>query len=498
MHWKRKKLFFSRFITLLWLILLVGALPLLSAVKEIPETPAGKRAREIIDLVNQGSRQKLQDYIAGNFTQEFLDAASMEEHLAVYSETCDLYGRLELEYVYEDENKDYAIGIKLKSPATESWLKLNVRVEEKPPHKIAGIGLRLSWPPEGSAPSDRELTAQDMVDILARYLDKLAKSGKFSGTVLLAKHDKILFKGAYGLASERYKVPNKIDTKFNLGSMNKMFTAVAVAQLVEKKKLSYEDLVGKYLDSSWVQPETAQKVKIKHLLSHTSGLGNFFNKKFWESSRLLYRGIDEWKPLVNDDKPKFEPGTKWSYSNTGMFLLGPIIAKASGQGYYDYIRENLYKPAGMINSGCFDNDRPVPNLAIGYEKKYTDEGFYWRNNIFDHTVKGGPAGGGFSTVEDLFHFARALLDGKLVSKETVELLTTPKPELNSPGYGYGFTIVKRGNDTAVGHGGGFTGISSILQIFKKSGYIYAIMSNHSNGIYLVQLKLDTMLSPRPR
>ncbi|MFB0565915.1 MAG: serine hydrolase domain-containing protein [Candidatus Aminicenantaceae bacterium] len=488
----------SGFAVLLLLGLLVGAVSLLSAAEKILTTAAGKRAKEVIELVNQGSRQMWKEYIKKNLTQKFLDAVPMERHLNIFSETCDMYGRLELEYIYEDENKDYAIGIKLKSPATESWLKLNVQVEEKPPYKIAGIGVRLSWPPEGSAPSDRELTAQDIVDILARYLDKLEKSRKFSGAVLLAKDDKILFKGAYGLASERYKVPNKIDTKFNLGSMNKMFTAVAVAQLVEKNKLSYEDLVGKYLDSSWVQPETAQKVKIKHLLSHTSGLGSFFNKKFWESSRLLYRGIDDWKPLVNDDKPKFEPGTKWSYSNTGMFLLGPIIAKASGQGYYDYIRENLYKPAGMINSGCFDNDRPVPNLAIGYEKKYTDEGFYWRNNIFDHSVKGGPAGGGFSTVEDLFHFARALLDSKLVSKEMVELLTNPKPELNSPGYGYGFTISKRGHDTAVGHGGGYTGINSILQIFKKSGYIYAIMSNRSNGIDLVQLKLDTMLSPRPR
>lgn len=497
MYKSAKKSFMPGAAVLFLMVIWLGALPLFSAAEEIPGTPAGKRAKEVIDLVNQASRQKWQEYIKENFNDKFLEAVPTTEHLEIFSRTCDIYGRLEFEYLYKDENKDHNLSIKLKSSAVDTWLKFTVQVDEQPPHKIASIGYRMSWPPEGLAPSDRDLTAQDMVDILARYLDKLEKAGKFSGTVLLAKNNDILFKGTYGLASIRYNVPNKIDTKFNLGSMNKMFTAVAVAQLVEKGKLSYEDLVGKYLDSSWVQPQTAEKVKIQHLLSHTSGLGNFFNKKFWESSRLLYRDIDDWKPLVNDDKPKFEPGSQWSYSNTGMFLLGPIIEKASGQGYYDYIRENIYEPAGMINSGCFDNDRPVENLAIGYEKKYTDEGFFWRNNIFDHTVKGGPAGGGFSTVEDLFRFARALLEGKLVSKDTVDLLTTPKPELNSPDYGYGFGITARDNETTVGHSGGFTGINSILQIFKKSGYIYAVMSNHSGGIGLVSLKLDTMLLPRP-
>jgi CubicO group peptidase (beta-lactamase class C family) len=312
----------------------------------------------------------------------------------------------------------------------------------------------------------------------------------------LAKNDSILFKGAYGLASKRFNVPNRIDTKFNLGSMNKMFTGVAVAQLVEKGKLSYEDLAGKYLDSTWIQKETAEKVKIKHLLTHTSGLGSFFNDTYEKTSRLLLREIDDWKPLVKDDKPKFEPGSRWSYSNTGMFLLGVIIEKASGMGYYDYIREHISKPAGMINSDCYEMDRPVPNLAIGYYKKYTENGFDWYNNIFLHTVKGGPAGGGFSTVEDLFRFARALMGNQLVSKESVELLTTSKPHLNSPDYGYGFGISKIGDETIVGHSGGFSGINSTLQIYKKSGYIYAIMSNYSYGTFFISKKLERMLEPR--
>ena len=149
----------------------------------------------------------------------------------------------------------------------------------------------------------------------------------------------------------------------------------------------------------------------------------------------------------------------------------------------------------MINSDCYEMDRPVPNLAIGYYKKYTDNGFKWYNNIFLHTVKGGPAGGGFSTVEDLFRFARALMGNRLVSKESVELLTTAKPNLNSPDYGYGFGIWKIGDETIVGHGGGFSGINSGLRIYKKSGYIYAIMSNYSDGTFFINKKLQEMLKP---
>ncbi len=110
-------------------------------------------------------------------------------------------------------------------------------------------------------------------------------------------------------------------------------------------------------------------------------------------------------------------------------------------------------------------------------------------------MKGGPAVGGFSTVEDLFNYARALMGNKLVSKETVELLTTAKPELNSPNYGYGFGITKRGNETVVGHSGGFSGISSTLRIYKKSGYVYAVMSNYSGGMFLVHSKLVELLKP---
>ena len=492
---EKKYLVFSISLCLIFSFFLIGSAALLAETNQakFPDTPAGKRAKEVIHLLNNGARQEVRQYILQQFTPDFLKMVPMERQLQIFSETQDTYKGFEVKSIQKSTDSElYAV---LWAPLTESWFVFQVKLEEKESHKVHTFRLGPVSPPSGKTPPPK-MTDQQVSDTLKTYMEKMAEKDIFSGTVLLAKNGKVIFKGAYGLANKRYNVPNRIDTKFNLGSMNKMFTAAAIAQLVEKGKLSYEDLVGKYLDSTWVQKETAEKVKIKHLLTHTSGLGSYFNKTFWESSRLLFRNLEDYKPLIKDEKPRFEPGTQWRYSNTGMFLLGPIIEKVSGMSYFDYIREHIYKPAGMTNSDCYDMDRPVPNLAIGYIKKFEDKGFYWRNNIYDHVIKGGPAGGGFSTVEDLVKFAQALRNNKLITRESLELLTTAKPELQSPNYGYGFTIAKKDGEPMVGHSGGFTGIRSVLRIFPKSGYTFAIMSNYNSGMTPVREKLEALLVPQ--
>jgi CubicO group peptidase (beta-lactamase class C family) len=308
--------------------------------------------------------------------------------------------------------------------------------------------------------------------------------------VLLAKDGQVIFKGAYGTANKDFNAPNRIDTKFNLGSMNKMFTAVAIAQLVERGKLSLDDPLAKFMPD-FPSKDAAEKIKIKHLLSHTAGLGSYFNRKFQESSRELYRTVDEMLKLAQDEKMAFEPGTRWQYSNTGMLVLGKVIEKASGQDFFEYIRENIYKPAGMINSDCYELDHVNQNLAVGYEKEYGDKGYTFENNIFKHVMRGGPAGGGYSTVEDLHRFAVALRAGKLVGAEYVKLLLSAKPELNSPNYGYGFQISAA--PRIAGHGGGFPGISSNLDMFLDNGYIAVVMSNYGGASRLASDKLRELV-----
>jgi CubicO group peptidase (beta-lactamase class C family) len=268
-----------------------------------------------------------------------------------------------------------------------------------------------------------------------------------------------------------------VDTKFNLGSMNKMFTAVAVAQLAEQGQLAYEDPISKYVDESWLPRSMTERMTVQHLLTHTSGLGSYFNEQYEKSSRALFRKVEDYKPLVRGEQLLFEPGARWSYSNTGMLLLGVVIERASGQDYFDYVRAHVYAPAGMVASDCYEMDQPVENLALGYERDPTSaQG--WRNNLFQHVIKGGPAGGGFSTVADLHGFACALLAGKLVSVESLDRLWTDQVGAN---YGCGFAVADGPAGKVVGHTGGFPGISSSLEIHVDRGFVVVVLSNYSGG-----------------
>jgi CubicO group peptidase (beta-lactamase class C family) len=337
------------------------------------------------------------------------------------------------------------------------------------------------------------LTQQELADEANSLLDRACGEDAFSGTVLVAKGEEVLFSHACGEASKRFHVPNNIDTKFNLGSMNKMFTSTAVMQLVESGAVSVNDTLSKFLDESWLPRSVSDQITIHHLLTHTSGLGSYFNPTYWNSSRELFRALDDYKPLIQNEHPAFTPGTDYRYSNTGMFLLGVVIERATGSDYFDYMREHIYGPAGMSDSDCYDMDRPVENLAIGYDPDPDSEWGY-ENNLYKHVIRGGPAGGGFSTVGDLHRYALALLSGGLVSEESRAALWT---DHFGAGYGYGFGIREGPNGKVVGHGGGFPGINSNLDIMLDRGYIVAVMSNYGQAAGPVANQIAELISRLP-
>ena len=451
------------------------------------DSPAARRLKEIVQLINAPDRAAATAYIQKNYAPLFLNRSPMDDHLGFIFQVHDRTRGLEFHSLQTSTQTEASAVV--KSKLTGDWRVLIVQVEPEPPHSISRIGMRLAPAPAGEQPA-KKLTDEEMVKELDAFIKKLAAADAFSGTVLLAKDGQAVYKKAVGEASKEFNVPNHVDTKFNLGSMNKMFTSVAIAQLVERGKLSFDDPLSKFLPA-FPDKESAEKIKIKHLLTHTSGLGSYFNQKFMESSRARFRTVNDMMELAKEEKLAFEPGTRWRYSNTGMLVLGAVIEKASGQNYFDYIRENIYRPAGMINSDCYDLDLVTPNLALGYEKEFTAEGLRFRNNLFMHVIRGGPAGGGYSTVEDLLRFDTALRSGKLVGQEYVKLLTSAKPEINSPDYGYGFQIDKQ-RGTA-GHGGGFPGISSNLDMFLENGYTAVVMSNYGGGSQAVTGKMREMV-----
>ncbi|MGH7023704.1 MAG: serine hydrolase domain-containing protein [Caulobacteraceae bacterium] len=324
---------------------------------------------------------------------------------------------------------------------------------------------------------DRTLSAADVAARARALIDRGCRAGVFSGAALVAFRDRVLVQQACGQASLRYDAPNNVDTRFNLGSMNKMFTAVAIMQLVGAGKVALTDPLSKYADDSWLPRDISSRITIEQLLTHTSGLGSFFDDGLVASSRAQYRELADYKPLVRTEKLAFPPGTRFHYSDTGFLMLGVVVEKASGESYFDYVRRHIYAPAGMTATDSYPMNEPVPNLATGYGW-YSKGPYHWRENTFDHLFRGGPAGGGFSTVGDLLKFARALQAGKLVSPASLRFLWTDHPPHN---YGAGFEIVPTAAGPSVGHSGHFEGISTRLSILRDRGWVVVVLSNIDDG-----------------
>jgi CubicO group peptidase (beta-lactamase class C family) len=311
------------------------------------------------------------------------------------------------------------------------------------------------------------------------YLNSLAAENKLSGAVLVAKDGVTVASKAAGIANKATGATINLNTKFNLGSMNKMFTAVAIAQLAQAGRLSFNDPISKHLPD-YPNKEVADKVTIHHLLTHTSGMGMYWNEKFMAQREKLLT-VAAHLPLFSSDPLLFLPGEKFQYSNSGYMVLGAIIEKISGQDYYSYVQEHIYKPAGMTDTGFYEPGKEIPNLAIGYSKmspdgKQLEEA---KDNTNTREVKGGPAGGGYSTVVDLVKFHMALRSYKLLNEEYTNIVITGKVESGGPigRYAYGFGDKVFGGKHIVGHNGGAPGIAANFEMYPALGYTSVMLMN---------------------
>jgi CubicO group peptidase (beta-lactamase class C family) len=447
-------------------------------------SPAERQGRAFIESLSTGDLTKVRSFLEANFRSESL--GKMDQFLSHISSLYD--GSRGFEVVSVQEAGVDSTTLLLKNKLTGFYTAMIFYVDNTEPFKIKGFGGR---PSKAPATASKTLSHAAIGKELEDFMKRLGEADVFSGAVLLAKDGVPVYKGVYGMANKDKGVLNKMDTKFNLGSMNKMFTAVSIAQLVEKGKLSFDDPLSQFIPG-FPDAESAKKIQIKHLLSHTAGLGTYFGKRTQDASEAKLRTVDEMIAFAKqDEKLLFEPGTKQKYSNTGMLVLGKVIEIVSGQSYYDYVRENIYKPAGMLNTDSYELDKVTPNLAAGYHKTYTSNGIAWSNNVSQHTMRGGPMGGGYSTVEDLLRFDQAFRSGKLVSPDMVKVLTTPKPELKSPGYGYGF-VANTAAGTA-GHNGITTGVSTNMNLFLSSGWTAIVLSNYTHASVPVMEKIESLI-----
>jgi D-alanyl-D-alanine carboxypeptidase len=434
-----------------------------SAAVEIPKTPAGEQFSTWLAAFNSGDEAELEKF-RKHFDKP--EEHKLQEMVGFRQQT----GGFDLKRI-EESSATGLTGL-VQERGSDQFARFTIEVQAAPPHQITHLDLRAIDRPAEFALA--RLSQSDLVAALRARLEKDSAADKFSGAVLLAKDGKPIFTGAYGMADREKKIRNGLNTRFRIGSMNKMFTAVAILQLVQAGKISLSEPVGRYI-TDYPNKDIATKVTIQQLLTHTGGTGDFFGPQF-DAHRLELKTLQDYVKLYGERAPEFEPGSRWEYSNYGFLMLGVVVERVSGRSYYDYVSENVYKPAGMTSTGSFPEEQKVPDRSLGYSQ-FGGEGL--RPNTDTLPYRGTSAGGGYCTVEDFLSFANALTSHKLLNAQNTELLTTGKVETpRGNKYAFGFTDNAPG--TAMrhfGHGGGAPGMNGDLEIFPQTGYVIVVLSN---------------------
>jgi len=302
--------------------------------------------------------------------------------------------------------------------------------------------------PGQSGPSP--ISERELVRRLTISLDSLAKAGRFSGVVVLGKNGVPVFQMAYGMADREERRANNLETAFNLGSINKAFTQIAILQLQAAGKLNLDSTLARYWPD-YPNPEIARAVTIRQLMRHSSGIGGNIFAAPVGGRRNDIRKLQHYLPLFVNQPLEFEPGTRNAYSNAGYIVLGLLIERLSGLNYYSYVHDHIFAPAGMTRTGSFAVDSLPPNTAVGYTRG--DEDAPPDSPVHRNTNglpgRGSSAGGGYSTAGDLLKFVQALREYRIAS----------------------------GLPAGLGIAGGAAGMNAVLEGDLPGGYDLVVLAN---------------------
>lgn len=305
---------------------------------------------------------------------------------------------------------------------------------------------------------------------LTTFLAREEADDRFSGVVVVEHRGETVFAGAYGHAHLGLGVRNEIDTRFNTASITKMFTAVAVLQLVERGQLALDATVHDLLPDVGIG--MADRMTVHHLLAHQSGLGDYWNQRC-QQRRSTLRTTDGYLALVEGEQPSFVPGTATAYGNSGYVLLAGIIERVTGTDYYDHVRDRVCRPAGMAQAEHLQLDH-VADFAHGYttvEWEAPPHPDYRTDNIFQYPVRGSGATGLYSSGPELIRFGRALRGGELLGESSLALMLEADPGCGTQRIPYRF-------GQAVGHGGRAFGAATILLFLPEVEASVGILSNY--------------------
>ena len=442
-----------------------------------PDTPAGREMAALLNVFNEGDNDALSAFIREHFTPVGPGGSSLESRISSQQRLYQSSHGLNLYEVVE--SKENTITVLAQMRLTQEWKRMTFLVEPDEPHRISGIMI---VPADAPAAVGKPLTIKALGEQIDTYVERLASADQFSGVVLVARDGRTLFERAYGMADREAGVANTMGTRFGYASVGKMFTSVAVAQLVDAGRMAYSDPLSKYLPE--YPADVAHRVTIHHLLTHTSGIVDYFEDynrfKTVQDSRNPQR---DYPVLFMNEPLRFEPGERFEYSNSNFVLLGAIIERVTGQRYGDYLKEHVFGPAGMTETVL----TKVTTGAAVYAKNYSqmdDEGELKtgprRIATRYVTAMGSAAGGGYTTAGDLLKFAQALQNHRLLSAATEQELVTGKVDYGRPGYeyGYGFILRKAGDERVAGHAGGAPGVDGQFDMYRGSGYTIIVLANY--------------------
>jgi D-alanyl-D-alanine carboxypeptidase len=370
---------------------------------QFPETPAGKAAAAYFKAFNAGEeamKRFLGEFSAKSSSQRM----PIQVRLDRYRQMRGQLGILSPQKVVE--SRPNFIGVTAQGQGGR-LLRLDFEFEDAEPFGLLGIRIQPMGGQGDEGPKfDPKKDDAELFAAVRDYARNTVEAGDFSGVILIARNGVPVFEEAFGYADRNKKIPNRIDTKFNIGSINKSFTGLAIRKLAAEKKLSLDDTIGKFLPD-YANKDAAARVTVRHLLEMSSGIGDFFGERYEAADKEKILTLADYLPLFADRPLEFEPGKGNRYSNGGYIVLGLIIEKVTGLDYYAYIRDNIFKPAGMTDSDWIPKAAEASNRALGYVR----DGSSWKTNYDTLPGRGSSAGGGYSTARDLLKYTIALEKG---------------------------------------------------------------------------------------
>jgi len=462
-------------------------------------TPAGLALSRWLAAYNTGRPDSMEAAIARLYAAPALERRPASERAAGFRVWFRNYGSLTP--IRVDSLTRSAAVATVREGLTGGWGIIYLDVDSAAGHPITGVSLL----PFTHPTSWCELTVATEAALVAEVrglADRLARADAFSGVVLLTRGGRPLLREAFGLADRATGRPNTADTRFELASVSKMFTAVAVLQQVEAGKLPLDAPIGSILPDL---PAPAARVTVHQLLTMSSGIPDLFRSPRYWAERASIRALSDYWRFFATAPLEFPPGTGWSYSNSGFLLLGSAVERLAGVPFHDVIAQRVFAPAGMSSTSY--RSGPAALRARGYTHlrpgsapgAIPDPDRWYPSGEASDSGAGSPAGGGVSTADDLARLALAVMEGRLLGPElTRRAMIGYMPTEYGGRDGYGLETRSWNGVRIVGHGGGFTGVSNQVDFYPDLGYVLVVLGNSdASGTEAIANRVRGILASSP-